>query len=989
MSGRIGKENKKKKKKEEEDEEEEEEEEEEEMMVVVVGVISGFQAPTEDIRVTMERHFETYHDELCHGWEQKVNSNGVIYYVNDELHKTSWNHPYLDKVFKDLAFLFAEIKYAAYRTALKLRTLQLQFGLEKITVQGLKETFLLGSEGDGDETEPLTYEQMLLLIEKSLLSSRGLNTGEENVSQTADLILNFMANIYDKGHSGKLGPRCIQNALAALCGSKLHEKYKFFCIRLQNQHGKIPRENLTHLIDDLMQIPGIVKEGRAFGIDVAAAVDSCFSKSQCVEAEDVSQDCFLAWLCQEPQTLVWLPTLHRLIATQHVQHDARCSVCNDQPITGFRYKCLVCFGYNLCQNCFLRGCVSLSHKHIHRVKEYCLPVSCKDVAKAWMAIVKNKLLRRHSGRPKMVYLKVEGRKQETLLNWEPVSIQVDHMTSACNPADRSNSEEGAIASVERDEAACTRTVSTDKRFSKPLMLIGQPSDNSSPIVTVTQEQNDLPQQDIQHQQKLMALRIKELQQENKILKEKIREYQESGIVEKSKQAEASIALENSKEITADSPISPISDQSKEAGTELMATAHSDEASKLGHDTLAIVGAFTPVRGVDPPIIKVEPSTPQSNGRSFLEHDHTDCTRPDGLQYRSSDMSLLSASDSDSSSHSVASNHMESTGANLTGSSDEVNDYKPSDMSILCSGLAKHAAVVGTSDENSVPALDSNDQKCRLNLVYHSPSTVEQSDDFLRSSTDSDNELSGHDTSRNVDPVLVTLGSGVEISNIQPDMFFTPDSKELLSLVQTPEQFAVESRRRTIEPVHMSTPVSSLTTAKHAKSLENICQLKTKKSHVLANNKLELTEDKENETPQREPVKTPSGLHPRKTKSAERTGVLTNSNHFHKCNSELEKTDEVDSRSFATLNKNSSYKRNSKAMLTQDRDELNQIMADFERECKISDITQSNGTRVMTVNDSSVMAAAFNIGDALSEFVQAVAKCDIDGNVSEVTEMTKF
>ena len=43
----------------------------------------------------------------------------------------------------------------------------------------------------------------------------------------------------------------------------------------------------------------------------------------------------------------------------------------------------------------------------------------------------------------------------------------------------------------------------------------------------------------------------------------------------------------------------------------------------------------------------------------------------------------------------------------------------------------------------------------------------------------------------------------------------------------------------------------------------------------------------------------------------------------------------------------------------------------------------------TINDSSVMAAAFNIGDVLAEFVQAVAKSEPEGNVSLTTEMTHF
>ena len=52
-------------------------------------------------------------------------------------------------------------------------------------------------------------------------------------------------------------------------------------------------------------------------------------------------------------------------------------------------------------------------------------------------------------------------------------------------------------------------------------------------------------------------------------------------------------------------------------------------------------------------------------------------------------------------------------------------------------------------------------------------------------------------------------------------------------------------------------------------------------------------------------------------------------------------------------------------------------------------TIDGATQMATINDSSVMAAAFNIGDVLAEFVQAVAKSEPEGNVSLTTEMTHF
>ncbi len=53
-----------------------------------------------------------------------------------------------------------------------------------------------------------------------------------------------------------------------------------------------------------------------------------------------------------------------------VYHPVTCSYCHKNGMTGFRYRCLRCRSYQLCQNCFWRGNASGSHSNKHQMKEH-------------------------------------------------------------------------------------------------------------------------------------------------------------------------------------------------------------------------------------------------------------------------------------------------------------------------------------------------------------------------------------------------------------------------------------------------------------------------------------------------------------------------------------------------------------------------------------------------------------------------------------------
>ena len=50
---------------------------------------------------------------------------------------------------------------------------------------------------------------------------------------------------------------------------------------------------------------------------------------------------FLDWMKLEPQSMVWIPVMHRLTGAEGARHHARCAVCRNAPIVGIRYNAVI------------------------------------------------------------------------------------------------------------------------------------------------------------------------------------------------------------------------------------------------------------------------------------------------------------------------------------------------------------------------------------------------------------------------------------------------------------------------------------------------------------------------------------------------------------------------------------------------------------------------------------------------------------------------
>ncbi len=149
------------------------------------------------------------------------------------------------------------------------------------------------------------------------------------------------------------------------------------------------KKGLRCLLNELTRISDFLGEATSFGSHlVDSAVAQCL---QVIDQKLLDEDMFFKWIFKEPQIIVWLPTLYRLVSAKSIRHDVRCANCKSQVIIGLRYQCLQCLNYDLCQHCFFYGLTSRGHKISHPMQEYCYKSTRRDATRAALKTMANKL----------------------------------------------------------------------------------------------------------------------------------------------------------------------------------------------------------------------------------------------------------------------------------------------------------------------------------------------------------------------------------------------------------------------------------------------------------------------------------------------------------------------------------------------------------------------------------------------------------------------
>ncbi|XP_039185584.1 dystrophin isoform X3 [Crotalus tigris] len=358
-------------------------------------------------------------------WERAISPNKVPYYINHETQTTCWDHPKMTELYQSLADL-NNVRFSAYRTAMKLRRLQKALCLDLLNLSAACDA--LDQHNLKQNDQPIDILQIINCLTTIYDKLEQEHNNLVNVPLCVDMCLNWLLNVYDTGRTGRIRVLSFKTGVISLCKAHLEDKYRYLFKQVASPTGFCDQRRLGLLLHDSIQIPRQLGEVASFGgSNIEPSVRSCFQFAN--NKPEIEAALFLDWMRLEPQSMVWLPVLHRVAAAETAKHQAKCNICKECPIIGFRYRSLKHFNYDICQSCFFSGRVAKGHKMHYPMVEYCTPTTSGEDVRDFAKVLKNKFRtkRYFAKHPRMGYLPVqtvlEGDNMETpvtLINFWPV-----------------------------------------------------------------------------------------------------------------------------------------------------------------------------------------------------------------------------------------------------------------------------------------------------------------------------------------------------------------------------------------------------------------------------------------------------------------------------------------------------------------------------------------------------------------------------------------
>ncbi|KAM5283322.1 utrophin isoform 2-T2 [Hipposideros larvatus] len=366
-------------------------------------------------------------------WQRSISHNKVPYYINHKTQTTCWDHPKMTELFQSLADL-NNVRFSAYRTAIKIRRLQKALCLDLLELNTTNEVFKQHKLNQNDQL--LSVPDVINCLTTTYDGLEQLHKDLVNVPLCVDMCLNWLLNVYDTGRTGKIRVQSLKIGLMSLSKGLLEEKYRYLFKEVAGPTEMCDQRQLGLLLHDAIQIPRQLGEVAAFGgSNIEPSVRSCFQQNN--NKPEISVKEFIDWMRLEPQSMVWLPVLHRVAAAETAKHQAKCNICKECPIVGFRYRSLKHFNYDVCQSCFFSGRTAKGHKLHYPMVEYCIPTTSGEDVRDFTKVLKNKFRSKKyfAKHPRLGYLPVqtvlEGDNLETPITL--ISMWPEHYDPSQSP----------------------------------------------------------------------------------------------------------------------------------------------------------------------------------------------------------------------------------------------------------------------------------------------------------------------------------------------------------------------------------------------------------------------------------------------------------------------------------------------------------------------------------------------------------------------------
>ncbi|XP_030919747.1 dystrophin isoform X4 [Geospiza fortis] len=378
-------------------------------------------------------------------WERAISPNKVPYYINHETQTTCWDHPKMTELYQSLADL-NNVRFSAYRTAMKLRRLQKALCLDLLSLSAACDA--LDQHNLKQNDQPMDILQIINCLTTIYDRLEQEHNNLVNVPLCVDMCLNWLLNVYDTGRTGRIRVLSFKTGVVSLCKAHLEDKYRYLFKQVASSTGFCDQRRLGLLLHDSIQIPRQLGEVASFGgSNIEPSVRSCFQFAN--NKPEIEAALFLDWMRLEPQSMVWLPVLHRVAAAETAKHQAKCNICKECPIIGFRYRSLKHFNYDICQSCFFSGRVAKGHKMHYPMVEYCTPTTSGEDVRDFAKVLKNKFRtkRYFAKHPRMGYLPVqtvlEGDNMETpasspQLSHDDTHSRIEHYASRLAEMENTN-----------------------------------------------------------------------------------------------------------------------------------------------------------------------------------------------------------------------------------------------------------------------------------------------------------------------------------------------------------------------------------------------------------------------------------------------------------------------------------------------------------------------------------------------------------------------